>query len=71
MVRKCGNRGCTAEFRYLLEGRIFVAHARPAPDQPRERRYGWLCQKCSDRMSLEFDEAAGEFRAVTTKGITA
>ncbi len=67
MVRRCANECCPAEFPNLLEGRVFVAHVRPAPDQPRERRYAWLCQKCSDRMSLQFDETIGAFRIVAVK----
>ncbi len=64
MVPKCAHQNCSAEFRNLLEGRVFVAEARPAPDHPRATRYAWLCQKCENQMSLDFDENRGDFRVV-------
>lgn len=59
MVAKCANPGCSAEFHRLLEGKVFVGETRTAPDGPRERRYAWLCDKCSDRMTVVFDSESG------------
>ena len=61
MLSKCANPSCSAQFRYLSEGRIFTLlagpHSEPTDlvwDQANEtkvERY-WLCQVCSQTMTV-------------------
>jgi len=60
MVAKCANQSCSAGFHRLLEGKVFVGQFRSSPDAPRERRYAWLCETCSDQMTVVFDGESGE-----------
>ena len=60
MVAKCANQECRAEFLRLILGKVFVGEVRPSPEAPRERRYAWLCDKCSDTMSVLFNKTTGE-----------
>ncbi len=60
MVAKCANQSCPAEFHRFLEGRVFVGEIRAIADEPLQQRYAWLCDKCSDRMTVVFDRESGE-----------
>ena len=53
MVAKCNNPSCSAEFRYLHEGKLFRLDLEPTA-RCREPRveYFWLCGHCSARMTL-------------------
>jgi hypothetical protein len=61
MLSKCANPSCSAQFRYLGEGRIFTLLAGPHSvptdlvwDQATEtkvERY-WLCKACSQTMTV-------------------
>lgn len=64
MVSKCANPACMAPFRYLHEGRIFSVRcaAEPAIEHPVERY--WLCETCSDRMTLVLQRGRVTLRAL-------
>jgi hypothetical protein len=68
MVAKCANTRCSAGFHRLLEGKVFVGEVRASPDAHRERRYAWLCDKCSERMTVVFDEESGEIGVLLLAG---
>ena len=57
MLDKCANPECSATFRRLRDGRVFVTEveadnwnsaSRPA----RQRQYFWLCQSCCRSMTV-------------------
>jgi hypothetical protein len=64
MVEKCVNPACSALFRYLRDGRVFVTevegdshtkgHARP-----RQFRYVWLCNSCCRTMTVVVEKGQG------------
>ena len=60
MVAKCANAGCSAEFHYLSEGKVYVWDAHAAPELRRKRRHAWLCAECAGKMTVEFDVRTGE-----------
>jgi hypothetical protein len=64
MLQKCANPSCTAPFRSLREGKLFLAET-PSQDanhsfegarrkMPR-REHFWLCAACSTSFTLCFD----------------
>jgi hypothetical protein len=59
VVAKCANSTCGTAFRYLREGRLFRLEPDPAFDSGAEFdhsiEYFWLCQACSDSMTLRLD----------------
>ena len=59
MVAKCANSTCGTAFRYLREGRLFRLEPDPAFDSGAEFdhsiEYFWLCEACSDSMTLRLD----------------
>ncbi len=70
MVAKCAGPTCTAMFRYLREGRVFVDDIQ-SPDGSAHLRYAWLCNECSERMTVVFDQTTGEACVVPLKRTTA
>ena len=69
MLHKCANPDCSRQFRHLTEGKLFVieapsprpwmgAHARVARLRFR-KQYRWLCDDCSQYLSLAFDRGHG------------
>lgn len=60
MLAKCANPSCSTPFRYLEAGKLFRLE-----DDPREARgghkpeYFWLCNHCSENMTLLLDESCG------------
>ena len=70
MLQKCANPLCTAEFRYLHEGKLFEVEtqyrgisATPAERTPRNGKAHvelyWFCKSCSARLVLSFDREQG------------
>ena len=68
MLQKCANPSCSAPFRSLREGKLFLAETLPhkpaAPStelQPRVRRreHFSLCEPCSVRFTLRLDTEQG------------
>jgi hypothetical protein len=57
MVENCINPACSASFRYLREGRVFVTEVEgdsrtKSNAHPRQLRYVWLCNSCCRRMTV-------------------
>jgi hypothetical protein len=52
LLRKCFNPSCSAEFRYLHEGKLYCLSSQRAPAQNKkyersEVEYVWMCSACS------------------------
>lgn len=68
MLQKCANPSCTAPFRSLREGKLFLAETPPRDSAasasgrsqrlPR-REHFWLCEICSAQFTLRFDVERG------------
>jgi hypothetical protein len=68
MLQKCANPSCSAPFRSLREGKLFLAESPPlesahlfrssAPRLPR-REHFWLCDHCAAQFTLRFDAERG------------
>ena len=58
MLQKCANPSCTAPFRSLREGKLFLAenHAAESGDRKLRREHFWLCASCSAQFTLRFDD---------------
>jgi hypothetical protein len=71
MVAKCANPDCSATYRYLHEGKLFVFETKPEaplPESPidpdyagrsQTPQYFWLCSSCCCAMTLQPDEDHG------------
>jgi hypothetical protein len=73
MLSKCTNPGCSAQFHYFHQGKLFRwetaggtrdSHpsfgADPQFKAPARRiEYFWLCENCAASMTLAFDRAVG------------
>jgi len=68
MLQKCANPSCTAPFRSLREGKLFLAETLPQDSsQPfdgnrrkmRHREHFWLCNDCATQFTLRFDAERG------------
>ncbi len=56
MLEQCANTPCTAVFRTLREGKLFVfpRQAPPSPDEPAAITCAWLCEACSHTTTAAF-----------------
>lgn len=57
MVSSCANPSCSAPFRHLKEGRLFVIDPRERAhmvvDWPSSQlEFFWLCERCTPRFTL-------------------
>jgi hypothetical protein len=56
MLSKCANPGCSQEFRYLGEGRLFQVERSITPESGgksiRRIEHYWLCNGCSQAMRI-------------------
>lgn len=57
MVEKCANPRCSARFRTLREGRVFVKEIEgntwgESGRRSRQLRYFWLCSSCCRTMTV-------------------
>jgi hypothetical protein len=68
MLHKCANPACTAPFRSLREGKLFLAETFPSNlnasfdgnrRKVRRREHFWLCDVCSAQFTLHFDANLG------------
>jgi hypothetical protein len=68
MLHKCANPSCSAPFRSLREGKLFLAETLPcgssltfsgSPPTIRRREHFWLCQACSAEFTLRLDPKRG------------
>jgi len=71
MLSKCANPECSAVFLYLNQGKLFrletglMASMEKASrdfnenNSERKLEYFWLCEECSQSMTLAYDRAAG------------
>ncbi len=66
MVAKCANPTCSASFRYLHEGKLFVMEAvsgqeangelrSPSSKTLRDANYYWLCGRCCHNLTIARD----------------
>ncbi len=51
VVEKCANPSCSARFRRLRDGRLFVMEA-AANGRPRQLQYLWLCDSCRRTLTV-------------------
>jgi len=70
VLHKCANPACSAEFRYLHQGRLFEVetqyfetpsgdgHGKPCNGKGHIERY-WLCDQCVVHIALRFDRRKG------------
>jgi hypothetical protein len=68
MLSKCANPDCSAKFRYLHEGKLYLVDyraagaRRTAPADSKSgaiacaREYFWLCGPCSFDMTIQIDD---------------
>lgn len=68
MLHKCANPACTAPFRSLREGKLFLAETLPSnPNlafegnrrKQNRREHFWLCDACCAHLTLRFDNTLG------------
>lgn len=57
MLDKCANPACSATFRSLRDGRVFVTEVEAdywssANNRARQRQYFWLCNSCCRTMTV-------------------
>jgi hypothetical protein len=67
MLSKCANPTCSATFRYLHEGRLYViasretlgGHKTRCSSKSGQLEYAWLCSSCSLYLTIQIDEERG------------
>jgi hypothetical protein len=64
MLHKCVNPSCSAIFRRLRDGRIFVIEVEGDPGSEgkgnsRQLRYFWLCNSCRRTMTVIAEKTKG------------
>lgn len=79
MLHKCANPSCTAPFRSLREGRLFLAETLPESARGpsdgnrrklRRREHFWLCDACSAHFTLRFDSEQGMLTVPLTSDVS-
>ena len=82
MVTKCANSSCSAGFRYLRGGRLFLFEVSQGPPMSglsssesgfrksefRSSEYFWLSEECAKSMTINSDESGRAFVGRTRKG---
>ena len=67
MVSKCANPSCSAQFRYLCKGKLFLmdtSHRMPVgvdSVRPSSLHRYWLCENCSRTFTIEVEDS-GEIK---------
>ena len=61
MLDKCANPGCSAVFRSLHDGKLFVTEVEPdycigVSGHVRQRQYFWLCNSCCRNMTVTVEK---------------
>jgi hypothetical protein len=69
MLSKCANRGCSATFLYLHQGKLFrfdtsieTLARTPVSEMARALRrveFFWLCEQCAQDMTLRYNRETG------------
>jgi hypothetical protein len=68
MLSKCANPGCTANFLYLHQGKLFrlnVANDIPVSSSPPQAKtaqrveFFWLCSQCASELTIDYDQRTG------------
>jgi hypothetical protein len=70
VLNKCANPACSAQFRYLHQGKLFEVEVQyaesPPSDRPTKPDNGkghvercWLCDDCAAHITLRFDALRG------------
>lgn len=64
MLQKCLNPRCSAKFRTLRDGRVFVKEVndssrRDGNQRPHQPAYFWLCGSCCRTMTVIVEEGKG------------
>jgi hypothetical protein len=64
MVEKCANPACSATFRSLRDGRLFVKETQihsPSDGKglSRQLHYLWLCKSCCQTMTVVTEKGVG------------
>lgn len=64
MLEKCLNPTCSAKFRTLREGRLFVKEITDGSEsngkrRPNQHAYFWLCGPCSRTLTVVVDQREG------------
>ena len=60
MVAKCVNPSCSSTFHSLDRGSLFrIDSDLPRPNSVRLHEYFWLCEDCSENMTVRLDDEAG------------
>lgn len=64
MVNKCANSACSAVFRSLRDGRVFVTEVDGDPrgdgrGHSRKLQYFWLCNSCCRTMTVIAEKGMG------------
>lgn len=68
MVSQCANPRCSAPFRYLRQGKVFLVEHRNKNGNGNGRQsagrveFFYLCSDCAQRMTLEREQASGLVR---------
>jgi hypothetical protein len=79
MLSKCANPACSAMFRYLSEGKLYLVDSKAAVARHRSaelkyagkscnHEYLWLCSSCSRDMTIQIT-ANLEVKVVRKRGI--
>jgi len=57
LLNKCANLDCGESFRYLQQGKLFRVEkvTRDGSSEVEHPEYFWLCQECSEKVSLRLD----------------
>jgi hypothetical protein len=68
MLNRCANPNCTRQFKYL-NGRLFrfntLAGNGPAiPNNSGQIKWFWLCNECSDSLSLRWDRERQQLKII-------
>jgi len=64
MIAKCANPACSAPFRSLREGRVFVKEIEADPpavggERSRQPQYFWLCNLCCRTLTVVVEKGKG------------
>lgn len=65
MITKCANPSCDTPFHYFRGGRLYCFELRSETLGVRSQRrltvHFWICARCNDTLSLQFDTKRGVF----------
>ncbi len=53
MIAQCANPHCTSRLQHLHEGRFFATSPHPVLRDEGQIEYMWLCNQCSETMTID------------------